>query len=134
MTSKWKTTLWTLGLAAAWSALFGVLGLILLGLLFTDHTFSTWNENLFLAHPLLLIVSLSLPLSEVRPAWSARARSAAGICAGIAILGLIWQAVPASAHQNAMFFALLLPAHMGLAWGLHAIGQDGSNVGRGTRG
>ncbi|MGB1658362.1 MAG: DUF4105 domain-containing protein [Longimicrobiales bacterium] len=117
-----------LGVAAAWSALFGVLGLILVGLLFTDHAFSTWNENLFLANPLLLIVGFSLALTGVRPAWSAHARSAARLCAGIAVLGLIFQVVPASTHQNAIFFALLLPAQVGLAWGLHPVGQSGSDT------
>lgn len=117
-----------LSIAAAWSALFGVLGLILVGLLFTDHAFSTWNENLFLANPLLLIVGSSLALAGVRPAWSAHARSAARLCAGIAVLGLIFQVVPASTHQNAIFFALLLPAQVGLAWGLHAVGQSGSDT------
>jgi hypothetical protein len=123
-----------LSVAAAWSTLFGVLGLILVGLLFTDHTFSTWNENLFLANPLLLIVGVALPLSGVRPAWGARARRVAGFCAGIAMLGLIWQVVPASAHQNAIFFALLLPAHVGLAWGLYALGRAGSEGRPGPQG
>lgn len=117
-----------LSVAAAWSGLFGVLGLILVGLLFTDHAFSTWNENLFLANPLLLIIGFSLPFSGIRPGWSAHARSAAGMCAGIAVLGLIWQVVPASTHQNAIFFALLLPAHVGLAWGLSAVARSGSDA------
>ena len=76
----------------------------------------------------LLIIGFSLPFSGIRPGWSAHARSAAGMCAGIAVLGLIWQVVPASTHQNAIFFALLLPAHVGLAWGLSAVARSGSDA------
>lgn len=104
--------------AALWTGLFGVVGLILVGLLFTDHTFSTWNENLFLANPLLLGLPVSLALSLRNPAWIARAQTLALVVAAIAILGLVCQLLPMSTHQNAMFFALLLPGHLGLAWGL----------------
>ena len=109
------------GAAAAWSGLFGLLGLILTGLLFTDHVFSTWNENLFLANPLLLLVAVSLPLSHLDPVWSRRARTASLVCATIALVGLLWQLAPLSGHQNGMFFALLLPGHLGLGWGLRAV-------------
>ena len=92
-----------------------------MGLLFTDHMFSTWNENLFLANPLLLVVAVAIPLSPLAPGWMQRAHSVSMVCAAIALLGLVWQVAPASAHQNGMFFALLLPTHLGLALGLRAL-------------
>ena len=112
------------GVAIAWSGLFGLLGLTLTGLLFTDHMFSTWNENLFLANPLLLLVAVSLPLSHLDPVWSHRARTASLVCITIALVGLLWQIVPSSGHQNGMFFALLLPAHLGLGWGLRTVSGE----------
>lgn len=113
-----------LSIAVAWTGLFGVLGLILVGLLFTDHMFSTWNENLFLMNPLFLVVAVAIPLSASSPVWRQRAHSVSTICAAIALLGLVWQVVPASAHQNGMFFALLLPPHLGLALGLRALNGE----------
>ena len=110
-----------LSVVTLWAGLFGVLGLILVGLLFTDHMFSTWNENLFLANPLLLVVAVAIPLSPLAPGWMQRAHSVSMVCAAIALLGLVWQVAPASAHQNGMFFALLLPTHLGLALGLRAL-------------
>ncbi|MCH1571748.1 MAG: DUF4105 domain-containing protein [Longimicrobiales bacterium] len=112
------------GIAAAWSGLFGLLGLILTGLLFTDHVFSTWNENLFLANPLLLLVAVSLPLSNLDPVWSRRALTVSWVCTTLALVGLLWQLAPLSGHQNGMFFALLLPGHLGLGWGLRSVVGD----------
>ena len=106
------------GAAAAWSGIFGVLGMILLSLLFTDHTFSAWNENLFLANPLLAVLSVALLMSCLDLTWQTRAQKLSAVCATIAVIGLIWQTVPISGHENGMFFAFLLPAHLGLAWGL----------------
>lgn len=110
-----------LAVASAWMGLFGVLGLILVGLLFTDHTFAAWNENLFLANPLLLFVAVALPLSRIDPVWRERALQAITAGAAIAVVGLLWQVVPLSQQQNGIFFALLLPGHLGLAWGLRGM-------------
>jgi uncharacterized protein DUF4105 len=110
--------------AVSSSALGGVLGLILVLLLFTDHTFAYWNENLFLFNPLLLGLAVMLPLSSARPAWRHRAGMLAAVVAGVALLGLVWQVVPASQQPNAMFFAVAVPAHLGLAWGLLARHSD----------
>ena len=107
--------------AVAWSVLGGVLGLILVGLLFTDHVFSYWNENLFLANPLLLGLAVLLPLSALGEVWKVRARRLALALAGIAVAGFVLQFVPFwpfSGHRNAMAWALMLPAHLGLAWAL----------------
>lgn len=105
-------------LATTWVALVGLMGTILVLLLFTDHTFAWWNENLFLANPLLLVLAVLLPLTRFRPAWRRAALKVALAVVAIALVGLVWQMMPASRHANAIFFALLLPAHLGLAWGL----------------
>ncbi|HAT38092.1 MAG TPA: hypothetical protein DCS75_06340 [Gemmatimonadetes bacterium] len=106
------------GAATVWSGLLGVLGLIIVALLFTDHTFSAWNENLFLANPITFGISISLFSSSLNPSWKNRARKLSATCATIAVIGFIWQTGPISGHENGMFFAFLLPAHLGLAWGL----------------
>jgi hypothetical protein len=105
----------------AWSALGGLLGLILVGLLFTDHVFSYWNENLLLANPLLLGLAVFVPLSTLGEAWMVRARRLSHTLGGIAVAGFLLQVVPFwpfSGHHNAMAWALMLPPHLGLAWAL----------------
>lgn len=101
-----------------WALLGSVAGTILVLLLFTDHTFAYWNENLFLVNPLMLGLVVAVPFAELRPLWLGRARRLAMILAVIALLGLVWQIAPASTHRNAIFFALFLPANLGLAYGL----------------
>ena len=104
--------------AVTWSLVGGGLGSVLVLLLFTDHTFSYWNENLFLFNPLMLVLGVLLPFTGLGSRWEARARGLAIALAGIAVVGLLWQLAPASRHQNAIFFALALPVHLGLAGGL----------------
>lgn len=106
------------GVAALWYAAGGVLGLILVGLLFTDHVFSYWNENLFLVHPLLLVPAVALPISFFRPSWAQVASRFAILAAAVAIVGIVAQLAPMATQRNAYFFALILPGHIGLAVGL----------------
>ena len=107
-----------LALAAGWSLAAGAVGTILVLLLATDHTFTWWNENLFLFNPLPLGLAVLLPLSTRSEAWRGRARVLAAAVAALALAGLLWQLAPASHQPNATFFALALPAHLGIAWGL----------------
>lgn len=60
--------------AGGWSLLVGLVGLILVGCLFTDHRFIHWNENLFHVNPLELALAALLPLAVLR----GRHRIAAG--------------------------------------------------------
>ena len=106
-------------LALVWTISGGILGSILILLLFTDHTFAYRNENLFLFNPLLLGLAAMLVLSSMRPRLRPVSSWLALTIAAVAGLGLVWQIVPSSQHQNAVFFALALPAHLGMAWGLH---------------
>ena len=101
-----------------WTLLGGIAGTILVLLLFTDHTFAYWNENLFLVHPLLLALAFTLPMAGRSEPWRRRARAVATVVLVVAVLGLLGQMVPISRQQNAMFLALFLPTHAGLWWGL----------------
>ena len=98
----------------------GLLGSILVLLLFTDHRFSYWNENLFLFNPLMLVLGVLLLLSGLGARWQRAAHRVAVGLAVVAVAGLLWQVVPASRHQNGMFFALALPGHVALAWALRS--------------
>jgi hypothetical protein len=104
--------------SSVWSLVGGVIGTILLLLLLTDHTFAYQNENIFLFNPLMLLLSALIPLARRGERWRLRARALAMVIAGIAIAGLFWQLMPYSEHDNAIFFALALPAHLGLAYTL----------------
>ena len=110
------------GVATVWASLVGLVGTILVALLFTDHTFAWGNENLFLANPLLLLLAIALPAAGLSDAWRPRARWLAAAVLVVAVVGLAWQILPFSRHANAIFFALMLPAHAGLAWGLRRAG------------
>ena len=107
-----------LALAAGWSLLAGGAGTLLVLLLATDHTFAWWNENLFLFNPLLLGLGALLPLSTRSETWRRRARALAVAVSVLGLAGLLWQIAPASTQRNAMFFALALPPHLGIAWSL----------------
>ena len=107
-----------LALAAGWSLAAGGAGAILVLLLATDHTFSWWNENLFLFNPLPLGLAVLLPLSTRSEAWRRHARALAGAVAALGLAGLVWQLAPASTQPSATFFALALPPHLGIAWSL----------------
>lgn len=104
--------------ATLWLTLSGLLGTILVLLLFTDHTFAFWNENLFLFHPVLLLLAPLVLLAGRSEVWLTRARALAGASAGLAIVGLLWQLAPFSVHENAIFLAVALPPLLGVAWGL----------------
>ena len=111
----------SLVVGTAWSLLGGVLGLVLVGLLFTDHIFSHRNENLFLVNPLMLATAVLLPLTLLGERWKGRARTWSLGMAGLALAGLLWHVLPWSTQTSAMFFALFLPAHLGLAWSLRGV-------------
>ena len=114
-----------LALAAGWSLLAGGVGTILVLTLATDHVFIWWNENLFLFHPLALGLGVLLPLSTRSEAWQRRARALAVAVSVLGLAGLLWQIAPASTQQNAMFFALAVPPHLGIAWSLIRGGRRG---------
>lgn len=104
--------------AVLWSFVAGVAGTILILLLFTDHEFAWWNENLFLFGPLSLVLAGLIPLAGGRGRAHRVARGVAVLILGAAVLGLLVQVHPDVRQGNAHFFALALPAHIGLAMAL----------------
>ena len=116
-----------LALAAGWSLAAGGVGTILVLLLSTDHTFAWWNENLFLFNPLALGLAVLLPLSTRSGTWQRSARVLAAAVSAVGLAGLLWQIAPASTQPNAMFFALALPPHLGIAWSLLRAGGGPRN-------
>jgi len=116
--SHWVLRLSVTSLGTVWCALAGIGGTILVLLLFTDHTFAHWNENLFLFNPLLLALAGVLPFARRGGRWAHTARACAMAVTGIAVLGLIWQIAPWSTQANAALVALALPPHLGLVYAL----------------
>lgn len=113
----WPSRL-VVGVAALWFTVSGVLGAILILLLFTDHTFAFWNENLFLFHPGLFVLAVALLFASRSERWRARARGIALAVVGLGLVGLLLQLLPISVQANGIFIALALPIHIGVAWGL----------------
>ncbi len=116
-------------LGTIWSLVAGLVGVILVLVLFTDHHFMVWNENLFLLNPVSLGLAVLVPLSVAKAKYRRAARGLALTMVGLGVTGLLVQLLPASTHQNEVFFALVLPVHLGLAFALHrlwhAAGQTG---------
>ena len=122
---------WALALSgAAWSTGVGLLGTaLLLSWFFTDHVFWTLNENAFQANPVSLLLALVLMVLLVRDVlnpsdgrseiWAGkRVGAVAKVVGGLAIAGLFVQVFPGFDQVNGEVLAVLLPAHVGLAWGL----------------
>ena len=126
---------WALALSGAtWSASVGFFGTALfLSWFFTDHIFWTLNENVFQANPVSLVLAALLAVMLVREVLNGNegpGGGRAGIWAGIhvdvvakvvgglAIAGLFVQVFPGFDQVNGEVMAVLLPAHVGLAWGV----------------
>ena len=68
-----------------------------------------------------------VPLSGLGGIWAGRARAWAAVVAGIALIGFLVYLLPFSTQANGMHYALGLPAHLGLAWGLWAGSSPGAS-------
>jgi hypothetical protein len=112
-------------LTVLWTLLIGIGGLLLMALwTFTDHTIAWRNENLFQFTPLSLPLVLLAPALAYRARWAARpARAFALAALGSSILGLLVQLLPAANQVNGEIIALLLPIHLGVAWGVWKMGK-----------
>ncbi|OJT18019.1 hypothetical protein BO221_41730 [Archangium sp. Cb G35] len=83
--------------------------------LFTDHTVTYRNENLFLANPLtLLAVPLGIQLMRGSPRALERLRRLWRTLAALGVLGLVLKVLPTFDQDNWRLIALLLPLSMGL--------------------
>ena len=111
---------------AVWSSVVGLLGTgLLLSWFFTDHVFWALNENAFQANPISLVLAgvllrEALKGNTHRTGIRARIRAdrVAKIVGGVAIAGLFVQVFPEFDQVNGEVLAVLLPAHVGLAWGV----------------
>ena len=118
---------WALALSgAAWSTGVGVLGTaLLLSWFFTDHVFWTLNENAFQANPISLVLAVVLIREALNRSgrragvWAGmRVDAVAKVVASVTIFGLCVQVLPGFDQVNGEVLAVLLPAHVGLAWGV----------------
>jgi len=101
---------------SAWSLLCGLIGVILvLAWSATRHVFWAWNENLFLASPLSLLLVVLLPMTLLRGRAAGATRVVAGAVLGLAIAGLLFALVPGG-QENRAIVALFLPVHLVVAW------------------
>mgnify|MGYP001614652647 FL=1 len=114
-------------LSAAWSLAAGFVGTLLVLVLFTAHRFMYWNENLFLLNPLSLALVVLVPLAMRRHGRGAPGRAARTVewlALGVVALGGIGLAAElflATAQDNGIFLALVLPVHVGLWWALRRV-------------
>jgi len=116
-------------LSVVWSLIVGLFGLLLVLVLFTDHWSMAWNETLFLTNPLSLTLVLLAPMALMGGAASRQRadRAGKGIIA-FALFGLVLQLLPATPQATGMLFALFLPIHVGVAFGLSRLVAADSEV------
>ncbi len=102
--------------AAAWSLLCGLMGVILLlAWTATRHVFWAWNENLLLVSPLSLLLVVLLPLTLVRGRAARATRAVAAAVVALSLVGLLLAAIPGG-QDNVAIVALFLPVHLAIAW------------------
>jgi hypothetical protein len=103
--------------AATWSLLSGIVGLLLLFLwLGTHHLFAYRNENLFHLSPLAAGLVVLAPLSIYRRRVRATARWLAAAVVLLSLLGFALKLLPGFNQDNLFVIALVLPGHLALAW------------------
>ena len=117
--------------AAAWCAAAGLLGALLLGLWFTDHTYGRWNVNILHLSPLALLPAALLGAGSWRRGWERRAagRAAATLAAGIALLsaaGAALELLTPFSQGNAEVLAVALPLNAAAAFALREATRAGS--------
>jgi hypothetical protein len=105
--------------AAIWSLLSGIGGILLLFLwLGTHHLFAYRNENLFHLSPLAIVVAALAPVAVYRHGVRARAWRLAAAVVAISLVGFVLKALPGFGQHNLAVIALVLPGHLALAWAL----------------
>ncbi|HSL72018.1 MAG TPA: DUF4105 domain-containing protein, partial [Longimicrobiales bacterium] len=107
-----------LATASVWSLVVGLLGTIIALLwALTDHVVTYRNENLLQANPVSLVLLVALIALFAGRRWSHRfAARTSVIVAGLSVLGLLIQLMPGVDQANGNIIALLLPAHLIIAW------------------
>lgn len=128
MDGRWRRIVFV-ALGTVWSVTAGAVGTILVLVLFTDHEFMAWNANVFLLNPLSLALAFLVPLAVRRPRARGAAERLALTVAGVAVVGVALRGLPAFRQDNAIFLALVVPAHVGLWWALRRTRHAGLPAG-----
>ena len=112
-----RGAVWGLALvASAWSLLCGLIGVILiLAWTATRHVFWAWNESLFVASPLSLLLVVLLPMALLRRRAARVARTVAIAVVALGLIGLVLALLPGG-QENRAVVALFLPVHLVIAW------------------
>lgn len=103
----------------SYGLLFGTLGLVLASLaLFTEHTVTYWNENLFFVHPLLLVL-VPVAIGHARRArWAERVHAPLWLSiAALGVLGILLKVLPNFDQDNTLVWTLVLPITLAGALG-----------------
>ncbi len=111
-------------LAGGWSLIAGVVGLVLVLVLFTNHVFMYWNENVLQYNPLslaLVVAAVAVLFGRRPPRW---ALGIALLVALLSALGFVLQALPGLDQGNAEHIALALPIHAAWAFALARLRAD----------
>jgi hypothetical protein len=109
-------------LATIWTAINGVLGVILIvGWAATRHIFMARNENLLQFDVLSLALAVVLPMAIARGRAVRAARTLSMLIAAIAVAGFVLQALPWFDQVNGEVIALTLPAHLVLLWAVFGL-------------
>ncbi len=124
--AKWSRVLF-FTLAGGWTLLIGLLGTIIAGLwAFTDHSVTYGNENLLQANPIALLLFVALIGVALGRAWGRKfALRTSLVMAGLAFVGFVIQVLPGVDQVNGNIIALLLPAHVAIAWVLQKWRESG---------
>ncbi len=111
--------------AIVWSVVAGMVGTIMvLTWTSTDHVFMYGNENLFQLSPLSLALVPLLPALRRGGRRASLAAIVAAVVAGVALLGFALQILPGLDQVNGETIALVLPIHLGVAWGAWRLARD----------
>jgi hypothetical protein len=114
-----RAAAWGLALLGfLWSLLTGAIGALLVYMwVATRHVFWAWNENLFVASPLSLLLVILLPVALLRSRGVRRARVLSLLVAGLGLVALVLSLIPGGQSSLAVV-ALFLPVHLAFAWAL----------------
>ena len=103
--------------ASTWSALNGILGIVLIvGWAATRHTYMARNENILQFDPLSVVLAVLLPMAIMRGRALNATRLLATVVAAVAVVGLAMKLVPVFNQTNLAAIGLALPSHLALAW------------------
>jgi hypothetical protein len=109
-------------LASAWLIVLGGMGVALAWLwALTDQQLTHYNENLLLFNPIALATAERLLVFSVTGAKHAGryAQLLTGAGAVLSILAVLVKVLPNFDQANGPLILLVLPANLGLAWGVH---------------